>query len=178
MYQGFRVSGVVTCQVPESSSPPRLRAALRFRNMHRTCEWRGGGGRGCHWLPSSSDISVLISPSGVMTFPRRIPSRAPTTCRSTYPTCRRKSSFSIAFICTKRRQIPALAIANDGPGKGDLVTWSRTPSRRAMTKTSARASPARHQSRVSKPFCKSQFPHKPVNLFCILVMKKDKLTDL
>jgi len=29
-----------------------------------------------------------------------------------------------------------------------------------------------------KPFCKSQFPHKSVNLFFILVIVKDKLTDL
>ena len=27
-------------------------------------------------------------------------------------------------------------------------------------------------------FCKSQFPHKSVNLFFILVTIKDKLTDL
>jgi hypothetical protein len=29
-----------------------------------------------------------------------------------------------------------------------------------------------------KSFCKSQFPHKFVNLFFILVIVKDKLTDL
>ena len=29
-----------------------------------------------------------------------------------------------------------------------------------------------------KLFCKSQFPHKSVNLFFILVIIKDKLTDL
>ena len=29
-----------------------------------------------------------------------------------------------------------------------------------------------------KSFCKSQFPHKSVNLFFISVMIKDKLTDL
>ena len=29
-----------------------------------------------------------------------------------------------------------------------------------------------------KPFCKSQFPHKSINLFSILVIVKDKLTDL
>jgi hypothetical protein len=30
----------------------------------------------------------------------------------------------------------------------------------------------------SKSFRKSQFPNKFVNLFCILVIVKDKLTDL
>ena len=29
-----------------------------------------------------------------------------------------------------------------------------------------------------KSFCKSQFPHKPVNLFSILVIIKNNLTDL
>ena len=29
-----------------------------------------------------------------------------------------------------------------------------------------------------KSFCKSQFPHKSVNLFFILVIVKDRLTDL
>ena len=29
-----------------------------------------------------------------------------------------------------------------------------------------------------KSFCKSQFPHKSVNLFFILVIMKDELTDL
>ena len=29
-----------------------------------------------------------------------------------------------------------------------------------------------------RSFCKSQFPHKAVNVFFILVIVKDKLTDL
>ena len=29
-----------------------------------------------------------------------------------------------------------------------------------------------------KSFCKRQFPYKPINLFFILVIVKDKLTDL
>ena len=32
--------------------------------------------------------------------------------------------------------------------------------------------------KVFKSFCKSQFPHKFVNLFFISVIIKDKLTDL
>jgi len=31
---------------------------------------------------------------------------------------------------------------------------------------------------VLKSFCKSQFPHKSVNSFFLLVIVKDKLTDL
>ena len=34
------------------------------------------------------------------------------------------------------------------------------------------------QNVFMKSFCKSQFPHKFVNLFCILVIMKNQLTDL
>ena len=33
------------------------------------------------------------------------------------------------------------------------------------------------QKVFKRSFCKSQFPHKFVNLFCTLVIQKDKLTD-
>ena len=42
----------------------------------------------------------------------------------------------------------------------------------------SRASGFNSQTVFVKSFCKSQFPHKSVNLFVILVMIKDKLTDL
>jgi len=56
----------------------------------------------------------------------------------------------------------------------------------AMVETRSKDLKAGHETNASlisqkvflKSFCKSQFPHKSVNLFFILVIVKDKLTDL
>ena len=55
------------------------------------------------------------------------------------------------------------------------VTWRASSSR--PKKVYARSAFIAHKV-FSTSFCKSQFPHKSVNLFFILAIVKDTLTDL
>ena len=89
-----------------------------------------------------------------------------------------KSWIPRPLACTAGGRIPASSGANQGEWKGRFDPTLDSPP------TKKTAAHLRAQSRViskkvfTKSFLKSQFPHKSVNLFLILVKMKNRWTDL
>ena len=75
-----------------------------------------------------------------------------------------------------------LDLCHTPPDSGELQYKSRELKKANLVDEGALAEEAglvsNTQKEFIKSFCKSQFPHKSVNLFHILVIMKDKLTNL